>query len=91
MLFFLYNQKLNKKYYFQYYQNISSYPIINAIFNILSNRDLYYKVMNNKLYIKHSLEYYKLFDGDKSNDGIYYCETYYPYDYAFPNINLIFG
>lgn len=46
--------------------------------------------MNDKLYIKHSLEYYKLFDDDKLNNSIYHYETYYLSDYAFPNINLIF-
>jgi len=71
---FLYNQKLNIRYYFNYYSEINKIPIINKIFNALSKRSLYEKVMNDKKYIQ------------KIKPKIYY----YPFDYPFPNINLIF-
>lgn len=86
---YLYNQKINKKYYFKYYEKISDYPIINAIFNILSKRELYDKVMSNKIDIKHSIDYY-FKNYNKSNEEIYSSEYYYPTDYPFPNINLLF-
>jgi hypothetical protein len=79
---YLYNQKINKKYYFKHYKEISDYPIINAIFYIVSKKELYNEVMSNKIYnINNKI----------LHDKIYFAEDYYyPADYAFPNINLLF-
>jgi hypothetical protein len=72
---YLYNEKYKTKYYFNFYLDIEKYEIINKIFTILTNRKLYEKVMKNKSYI---------------NKIKLTSPYYYPRDYAFPNVNLIF-
>jgi len=71
---FLHDEKNNKKIFFKYYDELNNYDNIKRIFNVLTNRKLYEKVMKNKKYI----------------DNIKFTEYYYPLDYPFPNINLIF-
>lgn len=79
---YLYNQKTNKKYYFKHYTKITDYPIINTIFYILSKKELYNEVMSKKIYNIND----KILD-----EKIYFSEDYYyPSDYAFPNINILF-
>jgi hypothetical protein len=79
---YLHNEKNNKKYFFKYYpilnkfDNIITKNIIKKIFTVLTDRNLYEKVMK----IKNKKYIYK----------IKYIEYYYPLDYPFPNINLIF-
>ena len=71
----LYDEKNNKKYYFRFYKKITQYNIINKIFYIMSDKKLYNKIIKNKNEI----------------NNIKFIETYYyPFDYPFPNVNLIF-
>jgi hypothetical protein len=72
---FLVDEKKGIKYYFKYYRNINTYDIINKIFYILSDKTLYKKIIKNKISIN-----------DIRKVPIYY----YPLDYPFPNINLLF-
>lgn len=79
---FLYDEKHKKKYFFKCYQKLNKFDnivtknIIKRIFTVLTDRMLYEKVMEmeNKKYIYN----------------IDYIEYYYPLDYPFPNVNLIF-
>lgn len=78
----LYDDKNKIYYYFYYYHilinNRKDDKIINEvvtkIFYILSNRKLYEEIMNDIIII----------------DDIIPKKAYYPYDYPFPNINLLF-
>ena len=72
---YLHNEINDKKYNFQFYPKITDYDIVNKIFYTMSNRKLYDKIMNGKKIIK-SIEPIKKY--------------YYPQDYPFPNINLLF-
>ena len=71
---YLYNEKTKQYYYFTEYQHINNYPIINKLFYILSDRLIYEKVMKNK----------------KNRYQLKPSTYYYPLDYPFPNINLLF-
>jgi hypothetical protein len=71
---YLHDEKKKSKIFFKSYLNIDNYDIINKILYILSKRKLYEKVMNNKYYISKI-------------KPITYIR---PFDYPFPNINLIF-
>lgn len=74
----LYITDLNKNihYNFDYYPYLNNIEIIVYIFTIMNRRDLYEKIMEDKLNFKNitfSSSYY-----------------YYPDDYPFPNINFLF-
>jgi hypothetical protein len=69
------DKKKNISYIFNLYIDINNIDIIQKIFYIMSDRKLYEKVMINKSYFSKI-----------KNIKTYY----YPYDYPFPNINLIF-
>jgi hypothetical protein len=71
------DEKKNIDYVFNYYQNINKINVINKIFKVMRTKKLYDKVINNKKY------FYNI---KIKNNDIYY----YPYDYPFPNINLLF-
>jgi hypothetical protein len=64
-------------YIFSHYQSINKINIINKIFIIMRSKELYDKVMLNKK------NFYKV---KVKKEDIYY----YPYDYPFPNVNLLF-
>ena len=67
--------KYKKSYVFIYYRELVKYEILQKIFSILCDKDLYDKVMKNPrfiLQIKASHSYY------------------YPIDYPFPNVNFLF-
>lgn len=71
---YLHNEINNQKYFFAFYEDLGDYEIVNKLFCTLSNKNLYEKVIKNKKYF------------DEIN-----CQTYYyPFDYPFPNINLLF-
>jgi len=73
---FLENMKNNKKYYFTGYRNvIYDNPLLRKIFTVITNEELYNKVIKDPSYIKKI-----------KNAEVYY----YPYDYVFPNVNFIF-
>ncbi len=80
---YLHNEINDKKYFFVFYPNLINYDIVNKIFYIMSDRKLYDKVINGKKSIK-------------SINPIVYVNHhpeksyYYPHDYVFPNINLLF-
>ena len=80
---YLHNEINDKKYFFVLYPNLINYDIVNKIFYIMSDRKLYDKVIKGKKSIK-------------SIDPIVYVNHhpaksyYYPQDYVFPNINLLF-
>ena len=69
------NLKKNINYNFFYWTQICKNDTINKIFTIMRDKNLYEKIMNNKLDLKDIiiLEFY-----------------HYPNDYPFPNVNLIF-
>jgi hypothetical protein len=74
----LFNEKINRKYYFHSYDTLAydtNIVIINKMIVIMSNRKIYNNIMKKRISI------------NKVPLGKYY---YYPFDYAFPNINLIF-
>ena len=71
---YLHNEINDKKYYFKFYSRLIDYDIVNKIFYTMSDRKLYDKVIN----------------GKKSINSIESFVYYYPYDYPFPNINLLF-
>ena len=67
--------KKNVNYKFLYWAQICKNDIINKIFTIMSDKNLYEKIMNDKLDLKN----------------IIISESYYyPNDYPFPNVNFIF-
>lgn len=68
------NYKHNRKYVFDKYYQISDIEIMRKIFNVMRDKNLYNKVMKNKKYFKDI----------KDNT------LYYPSDYPFPNVNLLF-
>jgi hypothetical protein len=72
---YLYNMKKNIKYYFKFYEELNNFESIKKILYIIYNKTLYQKIMKNKKYF------------DKLNKYSYY---YYPLDYPFPNVNLLF-
>ena len=80
---YLHNEINDKKYYFRFYPRLIDYDIVNKIFYTMSDRKLYDKVMNGKKSIK-SIEPIVYVN------GIAYSTYYYPLDYPFPNINLLF-
>lgn len=69
------NLKNNINYNFFYWKDIVENDIINKVFTIMSDKNLYEKIMNDKLDLKNIIisDYY-----------------YYPNDYPFPNVNFIF-
>jgi hypothetical protein len=68
------NLKNNINYNFFYWTQICKNDIINKIFTIMSDKNLYEKINNDKLNLKN----------------IIISESYYyPNDYPFPNVNLI--
>jgi hypothetical protein len=67
--------KNNIKYYFKFYEELNNFESIKKILYIIYNKTLYQKIMKNKKYF------------DKLNKYSYY---YYPLDYPFPNVNLLF-
>jgi len=71
---YLHNEINDKKYYFKFYSRLIDYDIVNKIFYTMSDRKLYDKVIN----------------GKKNINSIQSFLYYYPYDYPFPNINLLF-
>ena len=71
---YLHNEINDEKYNFRFYPKITDYDIVNKIFYTMSNRKLYDKIMN----------------GKKSINTVKPIVYYYPYDYPFPNINLLF-
>jgi hypothetical protein len=75
----IFNEKENCFYYFPNYYNISNeknntYLKLNKILTAMTDRKLYEKCMKNKRYINKIIPYY----------------FYYPLDYPFPNVNLLF-
>lgn len=74
----LYITDLNKNihYNFHYYPYLNNINIIVKIFTIMNERDLYEKIMTDKLEIKNIT----------FSSSLYY----YPDDYPFPNVNLLF-
>lgn len=84
---YLHNEINDKKYFFKFYQSLIHYDIVNKIFYTMSNRKLYDKIINGKksinsvkpiVYVNHM------------GNSIASTTYYYPYDYPFPNINLLF-
>ena len=71
------DKKKKIDYVFNYYQDINKINIINKIFIVMRSKELYDKVMINKKYFNNIKV--------KKTD-IYY----YPDDYPFPNVNLLF-
>jgi hypothetical protein len=69
--------KKNIDYVFNDYLQINKIMVINKIFKVMSSKKLYDKVMENKKYFYNI----KVAEAEIK---------YYPYDYAFPNINLLF-
>ncbi len=80
---YLHDEINDKKYNFIFYPKLVDYDIVNKIFYIMSNRKLYYNVINGKKSIK-SIEPIVYVNHEP------YKSYYYPQDYVFPNINLIF-
>ena len=80
---YLHNEINDKKYDFRFYPKIVDYDIVNKIFYTMSNRKLYDKVINGKKSIK-SIEPIVYVNNHP------YKKYYYPQDYPFPNINLLF-
>jgi len=80
---YLHNEINDTKYYFTFYPQLINYDIVNKIFYIMSNRKLYYNVINGKKSIKN-IEPIVYVNHQP------YKSYYYPQDYVFPNINLIF-
>lgn len=70
----LYDEKNKIKYLFINYAKLVDYEIINKICTVLLDNKLYEKVINDPKYI----------------NSIKYNNFYYPLDYAFPNVNLLF-
>jgi hypothetical protein len=71
---YLHDEKKNIKYDFEHYKSLTDITKVLKIFTTLSSKHLYEKVMNNK----------------NELSKIKYVKYYYPMDYPFPNVNLLF-
>jgi len=67
--------KKNISYFFKDYPKLLLNEYIQKIFTVMCNKELYENIMNNK---------------ENINNVIPLQTYYYPYDYPFPNINLLF-